>query len=32
MDHSQESKNMTQGHTDIQKAREYDNREPSYLR
>ena len=31
MDHSQESKNMTQGHTDIKKDREYDNREPSYL-
>ena len=29
MDHSQESKNMTQGHTDIQTDREYDNRELS---
>lgn len=32
MNHSQESKNMTQGHTDIQTDREYENREPSNLR
>ena len=31
MDHSQESKNITQGPTDIQTDREYENREPSNL-